>query len=818
MRLASQFAGDLTYGLRSMRRAAMSSAIAIVVLALGVGANAAVFSVINKVLLEPLPYPASDRLVQVFCDSPMGRVLVASVPKFVAWRDQRAVFQQVAAISSVEALSVGIGGAREPMATVHVSADYFSVFGIRTTEGRVMTRSEDALGSPKRALISDRVWRQHFGASALAGRTLVVDDEAYEVIGVVAPDAPVDDRIDIWLPLQANAASTDHTSRLQVIARLRPGVSAGVAAQQLRDTTDAFHKTFRDALGPLEFFTAAPLRDILVADAEPILLLLFSAVVFVLLIACANVANLLLARGNQRRAEIATRVALGASRGRIVRQLLTESGLLAAIGGLSGLALGYVCVRWLLTANRAALPLVAGGSLPLDWRLLTFTLGVIVLTTVIFGLYPALHGSRVDLASVFRPGSGGADSGLAHSRVRSALVVVQMMCAVVLLLGAGLMIRTLFDARSVDPGFDPHYVLTLETVASGADLKKTAALEQFVVTAGARLATSPAVDVAAVSSALPLETAVSVPFVIDSRPLMGSAYHGMTQLQRVSSRYFDVFRIRLLVGRAFTEHDDLQGMNVAIVNATFARKYWPGNSPLQERITISPFVRRELQDPPRIIVGVVADVRDAALNQRPEPRLYLPVAQVNDAMNAFLNQTSPLEWAIRTTVDPGRVSAPIERELRASHQGLLIGRVRTMEEILSQATVRSRFVTTLLTVFAVIALSLAAVGLYGLLAFSVQQRTREFGVRMALGADAAVIRDMVLWQGTGHALLGIALGCAAALALNRYVGSVIYGVAPSDPFVFVGVILLLNVVAALATLMSARRATSVHPTEALRHI
>jgi putative ABC transport system permease protein len=799
--LASQFARDLTYGLRSMRRAAVSSATAIVVLALGVGANAAVFSVINKVLLEPLPYPAPDRLVQVFCASPMGPALAASVPKFVAWREQRALFQHVAATSPVEPLSIAIGGAPEPMAAVRVSADYFPVFGIRTIVGRVLTEAEDVPGGPRRALISHRVWRQYFHGSALADRTLVVENDAYEVIGVVAPDAPVDDRIEIWLPLQANASSTDHTSRLHVVARLRPGVSAGTAAQELREATDPFHKTFRDALGPLEFFTAAPLRDVLVADARPTLMLLFGAVLFVLLIACANVANLLLTRGSQRRAEIATRVALGASRGRIVRQLLTESGLLAAAGGLSGLALGYASVHWLLTTSHEVLPLVASGPLPLDWRLMTFTLGVIVLTTLIFGLYPALHGARVDLASAFRPGSGGADAGLAHSRVRSALVVVQMVCAVVLLVGAGLMIRTLLAARWLDRGFDPHHVLTVETLASGADLERTTALEQFVRAAEMRLETSPAVAAAAVSSSLPLEPAVLVPFVIDRRPLMGSAYHGMTQLQRVSPRYFDVFRIRLLVGRTFTEHDNVLGTNVAIVNATFARKYWPGNDPLHERVTISRFVRRELADPSRIIVGVVADVRDTGLNHRPEPMLYVPVAQVGDAMNAFLNQTSPLQWAVRTTVEPGRASGSVQRELRASRSGLLIGRIRTMEEILAKATARSRFITTLLTAFAAIALSLAAIGLYGLLAYSVQQRTREFGVRMALGADASAIRDMVLWQGIGLALLGVAVGCVAALALNWFVVSLIYGVAAWDPIVFIGVILLLNVVATIATLV-----------------
>ena len=816
-RLAAQFAGDLTYGLRSISRTAMSSVTAVVVLALGVGANAAVFSVINKVLLEPLPYPSPDRLVQVFCGSPMGPVLAASIPKFVAWREQRGLFQHLAAFSSVEPLSVAIGGAPEPRAAVHVSAEYFPVFGIRTTLGRVLMSGEDVPGGPKRALISHRLWRRHFAGGALSDRTVVVERDAYEVIGVVAPDSPVDERIDMWLPLQANPSSSDHSSRLQVIGRLRSGVTPATAARELRYATDAFHKTFRDAMGPLEFFTTAPLRDIMVAEARPTLMFLFGAVCFVLLISCTNVANLLLARGSQRRAEIAVRVALGASRGRIVRQLLTESALLAAAGGIAGLAVGHVSVRWLLSTSRDALPLAAAGTLPLDWRVMTFTLAVIVLTTVIFGLYPALQGSRVELASAFRPNSGGTDSGAAYSRIRSALVVIQMVCAVVLLVGAGLMIRTLLVSKSVDPGFDARRVLTIETVASSG-LDKTADLEQFIRRTEVRLAVSPDIEAAAVASSLPLEPGISVPFAIDRRPLMGSAYHGMARLQRVSHRYFDVFRIRLLAGRTFTEHDNLHGANVAIVNDAFARKYWPGGSPLRDRTTISRFVRRELADPSRIIVGVVADVRDAGLNHRPEPMLYVPVAQVGDAMNAFLNETSPLQWAVRTSVEPTRLSASIQRELRASSRELLIGRVRTMEEILAKAMARSRFITTLLTVFAVIALSLAALGLYGLLAYSVQQRTREFGVRMALGADASAIRSMVLREGLGLALVGVGVGSAAALALNQYVVSRIYGVAAWDPIVFTGVVLLLNLVAAIATLVSSRRATGVLPTEALRHV
>lgn len=808
---------DIIYGFRSMRRNVVSSTTAIVVLALGIGATTAVFSVVNRVLLEPLPYPAAHRLVQIFCGSPMGPVLVTSVPKFVAWREQRGVLQHVAAFGSVEPLRISIGGTPQLTAGIRVSADYFPVFGVDTIVGRAFTRTEDHPGGPPVALISHGMWRRHFGGNPFADRTLIVEDHAYEVIGVVSPGAPIDQRIDVWLPLRADVSSTDHANWLQVVGRLGPNVTPSAAARQLRYATNAFKKTFPDALGPLEFFTAAPLRDIVVGDARPALVLLSGAVAFVLLLACANVANLLLTQGNQRRSEFSLRVALGASRRRIIVQLLTENMLLSLAGGAAGLASGYTAVRMLLATHQDALPLVAAGAaISLDWRVLTFTVVVVMATTVLFGLYPALHGSRVDLASMLRASGSQSGSSRGHSRLRSALVVVQMACALVLLVGAGLALRTLLASRTVPPGFDPRGVLTLETAGSG--LAATTDLEQFVRRAATRIEqASPDIHAAAVTSSLPLEPAVSVPFALDSRPLMGAAYHGMSRLQRVSHRYFDVFRIRLLAGRGFTEHDTLRGPRVAIVNAAFARKYWPNASPLLDRISLSPYVRRELSDPPRIIVGIVDDVRDGSVNQ-PEPMLYVPVAQVGDSMNAFLNQAAPLQWVVRTTVEPRFLSPLVQRELRASHPDLLVGRVQTMEEIVVRVRARSEFISSLLATFAMIALSLAGIGLYGLLAYSLQQRTREFGVRMALGADASAIRAMVLRQGIALALVGIAIGSAAAFALKQYMVSMIHGVSTADPVVFVGVVLLLTAVALGATLVSARRATGVHPNEALRHV
>ncbi len=816
---------DLRSSWRSLRGGGGSSATAVAVLAIGIGANAAMFSVVNRVLLEPLPYPEPDRLVQLLVGSPMGNATLTSVPKYVAWRETRGAFRVIAAFGSIESVALGGGDRPELAAAMRVSADYRSVFGMRLVRGRTFTRAEDVPGGPRVALISVGSWRRRFGGDpTIVGRTLIVEQEAYELIGVVdpvpGPGAGASAEADVWLPLRADPNSLDHASRYQVVARLDEGVTLEMARRQMYEAAGEFHRKFPGAMGPLEHFTLAPLRDVLVGDARFAVLLLSGAVTFVLLIACANVANLLLAQGRRRAREIAVRASLGASPRRIIGQLLTESLLLSLVGGVAGLALGAAGIRALLAMNPGNIPFVGadGAGIALDWRVLLFTGLATLATGLLFGILPALHASRIDLIGTLRGADPQASGGPRDSRIRASLVIAQMSFAVVLLVGAGLLIRTFVASRIEALGFEAHDVLAMEMPLSGPRFARTADVARLVRAGEQRLETLPAVAAAAVTCALPLEPTASLPFTIDRRPLASASYHGLASWRSVSLRYFDVFRIALLRGRTFTIHDHASGEPVAIINDAMARKYWPDGNALQERLTIGRGIRPEIAEPTRTIVGIVRNARDGGLHHDPEPMVYVPVPQVSDGMNAFNNQVLPLQWVIRTTGAADRSGASIERELRAISGGLPIGRVRSMDEVIAQSTARADFNTTVLTLFAAIALSLAAIGLYGVIAYSVQQRTREIGVRVALGAAPGEVRGMVLLQGLRLTLAGLLVGAVVALILTRSMTSLIFGVKTWDPIVFTAVAVLLVAVALAATLLPAHRATRIHPNEALRHV
>jgi len=812
---------DLGYALRTMRRNPGSAAIAVLVLAIGIGPTTAMFSVVDKVLLQPLPYPESDRLVQFIVASPMGNATLASVPKFIAWREGRGVFEHVAAFTAPEPIVLATGGPPELASGMQVSAGYFPVFGVVTASGRLFSMADDLPRGPRVAVISHGFWQRRLGRDPAAlGRLVQIDGTPHEVIGILAPNAPVDARTDVWMPLQADPDSLDHSSRLQVVGRLRRGVAVDSAVRQVYSSAGEFHRRFPNAMGPREHFGIMWLRDVVVGDARPALLFLLGAVAVLLLIACANVANLLLARGTAREREFSLRAALGARPSSILAQLLTESVLVTVIGASLGLAMGAAGLRWLTSFYPGYLTLAGRLSPPiaLDWRLLGFTAILLVPTTVLFGLYPALQSARLDLTSMFGSAGGHATGSPRHTRLRSTLVVAQMACALVLLVGAGLFIQAFIKTRTVAPGFASDHILTLDMPLSGQRFARTATVAGLVQTAESRIETMPDVVMAAAASSLPLEPATTLPFVIDRRPLLQSPFHGSANWRRISPDYFEVFRIRLLRGRAFTKHDTIDSRPVAIVNDSMARRFWPNATPLDERITIGSGIRPDIAEPSRVVVGIVADLRDTGLGRNPEPAVYVPIAQVSDGMNAFQNAALPLRWVVRTGVDPRRLGADIARELRASSGGLPAGRMQTMDEIVALSTARADFTTTVLTMFAAIALSLSCVGLYGLMVQSIQQRTREIGIRMALGAERWSVLWMVVGDGLRLTAAGVVLGViAASVAMQMLVGT-IHGIARWDPWVFAAVVALLNGVALVAVLLSARRATAVQPTEALRHV
>ena len=816
---------DVRYAGRMLRRSPGFAATAISALALGIGANTAIFTVVNTVLLQPLAYPEPDRLVQLELSSPQGNGNITSIPKFIIWREQTQVFQDVAAYD-LGGPGVNLTGEDRPeqLKGVHVSAQFFRLFGARAVAGRTFSAEEDRPGGPPLAVIAGGLWRRRFGSDLnLVGKSIDLGGEPFTVIGILDPTFTSDPPADIYLPLKADPNSTDQAHYLRAAARLKPGVTLEKAKAAMKVAAEQFNRKFAAAagaqLGPQGSFTAEPLRDTIVGDVRKALLVLLGAVSLVLLIACANVANLLLARATIRRREIAIRAAIGAGRGRLIRQLLTESVLLSLAGGLLGLGLGYFGVRGLLSINPGNIPRIGeqGSGITLDWRVLVFTLGVSVFTGVLFGLIPAFNASRTDLNATLKESGLRAGSGLRQNKARSILVVTEMALALVLLVGAALLIRTFGALRSVDPGFDARNVLTMQMSLTGTRFNKAAGVNQLVREVQRHVESLPGVTALASTCCLPLEGGFGLPLTIEGRPLTDGPFHGGASWHPVSPRYFQVFKIPLVQGRMFTERDDGGAVPVVLINEGLAKQFWPNSDAVGQRITIGKGIGPEFAEAPREIVGIVGDVRGQGLNNNPDPIMYVPVAQVTDGVTALNNGIIPITWTIRTNVEPYSVSKEIQEALRTASGGLPVAHIRSMEQVRGESTSRTDFNMTLLVIFASLALLLAAIGIYGLMAYSVQQRTQEIGIRMALGASAQDVRKMVVRQGMALALAGVIIGVAAALGVTRLMASLLYGVTPKDPIAMTSVALLLVGVALAATYLPARRASQMDPVESLRY-
>jgi putative ABC transport system permease protein len=822
---------DVRYGVRILTKSPGFTAVAVLTLALGIGANTAVVSVIKTVLLEPLPYPEPNRMVQLELSSPAwapGKTEnIASVPEFVVYRDQRQVFQQIAAYDR-SARGVNLTGIDpEQVTAMHVSADYFQLFGTRIESGRTFTADEDRPGGPRLVVISDGLWRRRFGGDrGLLGKSLVLGGDPYEVIGIVGSAVAAQPSAEAWLPMQADPYSTNHAHTIRVAARLKPEVTLEIAQAQLKLAHEELRRKFpmrAVAQASEETFTAEPLWDATVGEVRRPLMVLLGAVSFVLLIACANVANLLMARATGRRREMAIRAALGASRRRIVSQLLTEGVLLSLTGGALGLLLGYVGMSALIGMGARDIPRIAGG-LTLDWWMLAFTLLLSIGTGVLFVIVPALSSaSTTQTVAALKESEARIAKDPSQSQARSVLVVAEMALALVLLAGAGLLIRTFWALRTVDPGFDAHNVLTMEVSLAGTRFHTGPALARLIRDAERRVESLPGVIAFAATYSLPLENQLGGPVTIEGRP---NDRYG-ANVCFVSQRYFDVFRIPLLRGRPFRDQDDDRAPAVAMVNQAMAEGRsegmrwsstfpWTQEDPLRERITIGKTLGPPLEDRTRQIVGVVGEVRDSGLARKPPPMIYVPIAQLTDAMAQLTSGDLPLKWVIHTKTTPYSLTTDIERELRAASGGLPVAHIRTMEQVIGESTARHRFNMVLLSVFAGLALALAAIGVYGLMAYAVQHRTQEIGIRIALGARPKDVRRMVLLEGMRLALTGVVIGVAGGLALTRMMVGLLYGVQPSDPTVHAIVAVLLTAVALIAVYVPARRATRVDPVVALR--
>jgi putative ABC transport system permease protein len=814
------FLKNVRHGLRSLAKSPGFSTVAILTLALGIGANTAIFSVINAVLLQPLSYPEPDRLVELELSSPEGTGDITSIPKFNIWRQQSQAFDSVAAYDfGGPGINVTGGERPEQLQGIRVSADFFRVFGAPVILGRAFTAEEDRPGGPAVALISNGLWRSRFGGDpAVIGRTMDLAGEPFEIIGVLGKNFANGSKNDLWMPLQPDPGSIDQGHYLRCTARLKPGVTVQQAQAAMKLAAEQFKQKFPKELQPTDTFTAIPLREREIGDVRSGLLILFGAVGFVLLIACANVANLLLARGTGRRREIAIRSALGAARMQLIWQLLTESLLLALAGSILGLGLGYAGVRLLLATNSGSIPRIGenGAAVSLDWHVLAFTLGSALLTGVLFGLAPAFIVSRTDISNTLRESGARSGSSLGHTRVRSALVITEMALALILLVGAVLLIRTFAALRGVDPGFNTHNTLTMNMSLAGPRFTKAAPVDQLERDVRQRLENLPGVTASTLTCCLPLEGGFGLPFSIEGQPPKQGDDSQATWID-IAPHYFDVFQIPVVKGRAFNDRDNGAGALVVIVNQAFAKKFFPKGDALGSHMTIGKGVGPEFEEPVREIVGIVGDVRQDSLDQPPSPAMYVPIAQVRDGVIALNNHIGAAEWLVRTAVPPFSLSNDIQREIREASGGLPVAHVRSLEQLLSESTARDNFYMTLLTIFAAVALLLAAIGIYGVMAYSVTQRTQEVGVRMALGATSRQVQSMMVRQGFKLAAVGVVIGVAASLALGRVLKTLLFGVKPWDPVSFVLVTILLVGVSLFATYIPARRASHVDPMVALRY-
>jgi predicted permease len=663
------------------------------------------------------------------------------------------------------------------------------------------------------------LWKRRFGSNtSIVGTNIQLDGQPYLVIGVIGRGFATEPGGDLWLPYQFDLTSHDMAHYFVAAARLKTGVTLDKANAQMALAAEQYRRTYPGGLTPPNGFGVIPLQESIVGDTRPSLLVLLGAVGFVLLIACANVGNLLLIRASARKRELATRCALGAGRGHIIRQLLAESLLLALTGGLLGLLLGRVGVRLLLAINPGDIPRIGenGSAVALDGNVLGFTVGVSLLTGILFGLIPAINASRPNLAATLNESSSRSGIGFRSTTIRSLLVVSEMALALILVIGAALLIRTFRNLQTVDPGFDTHNVLTMAMSISGSRFQTTASVAQIIRDGNERLKAIPGISNAAAACCLPLQGGLGLPFDVVGRPKADTPSTGGAGYFPVSWGYFTTFRVPILRGRNFTEHDDGSAPGVVIINEAMAKKFWPDGDPLRDRLLIGPNMGPVFAEPPRQVIGIAGNMRDGGLDQDPFPTMYIPVAQMPDKVTALNSRITPLWWIVRSRMEPHTLVKTISVALREASGGLPVAHVRTMDEIAVLTISRQRFNMLLLTVFGSSALLMAAIGIYGLMAYSVQQRTQELGIRMALGAEAPSIRNMVIRQGMLLALIGVVIGTGGAFWLTRFLAGFLFGVTAWDPAAFIATPLLLNAVALFAVGIPAHRATRVDPMKALR--
>ena len=808
---------DVGFVLRSLRKSPGFTIAAVLTLALGIGANTAIFSVVNAVLIKPLGYPNADRLVEFGFPSSMLASFLSNVPEFHAYERQTSVFQNVAAYDISGPGFNLTGNLPEQIHGIHVTEAYFRLFGAPVALGRTFTSQEDLPNGGKVVVLSYGLWQRKFSGDVhVVGKSISLGNEPYTVVGVIAKGFTSDPQADLWLPFQFEPVSSNMNTFFRVAGMLRPGVSLAQANAQLKVAVAQYHRDY-PSTSALKEFRVEPLRDSIVGDVRKSLLIMLGAVGLVLLIACANVANLLLVRATGRKREFAIRSALGASRARIVRQLLTESVLLSLVGGALGVVLGLFGVRALLAVSPASLPLVGegGSGIGLDWRVLGFTLLVSIGTGILFGLVPAYSASRTDLNTALKEGGGRSGSGFRQGKTLSILVITEVSLALILLVGSALLIRTFIALRGVDPGFDSRNVLTTEMSLTGERYRKTAGVAQLSREGRERLNSMPGVEIAAAAYWLPNEVGDALPFAIVGRPSDKDHQYG-SRWMSISPGYLSVFRIPVVRGRDINENDTAASAKVVLINRALAAKYWPDDDPIGKQMVISKGLGPQLNESTVTVAGIVDDTHNAGLGRPADPMVMMPITQVTDEYTISYSDVQPLLWVVRTRGDPRAMIPAITEQLRVASHGFPVAHTRTMDEVMGSSTPHERLNMMLLSIFGLVALALAAIGIYGVMAYSVAQRTQEMGIRMALGADRGSIRGLVVWHGMRLAIVGIAGGIFAALGFARVMNTLLFGVKSWDPMAFVSAPIILCIVVFLAVWLPATRASKLEPIEALR--
>src|SRR5688572_3464861 len=799
---------DLRYALRVLTKNPGFTAVAVIALALGIGANTAIFSVVNTVLLRPLPFKDPEQLVMVFEDSrahgfPRDTPTAAN---YIDWRDQNQVFEGMGAIAGVSLNLTGVGDP-ERLVGYRVSVSLFPMLGVSPQLGRWFTTEEDQAGANPVVIMSHRLWQRRFGGDPnIVGKPLTLSGRSVTVVGVMPAGFRIDSEAEeLWVPIAFTEEEQQNRSAhyLDVVARLKPGVTLPQAQAEMSTIAARLQQQYPQTNTNVGS-EVVPLHEHVVGDIRPALLIFLGAVGLVLLIACVNVANLLLARAAVRQREIALRVALGASRWRLIRQFLTESVLLGLLGGVVGLLLAVAGLKLLTAIIPPDIPQVK--TVSMDPRVLGFTILISLLTGLIFGLAPAIQSSNFSPNETLKEGGRGSEAGRGN-RIRAGLIVAEVAISLVLLIGAGLLINSFLRLRNVDPGFRSDNLLTMRVSLPASKYNDLAKRAAFYTEINRRLENVPGVESSAVITNLPLYLQSNSDNIsIEGRPDPPPNQRPIINTRVISPKYFETMGIPLLSGRQLTDQDTDDTPNVTVISKTMARRYWPGENPIGKRIA---FGRPERDEDWIQIVGIAGDVRQSDLITEIKPQMYLSYQQ----LGFFV----PRDLVVKTDVDPMSMAATVRKTIWEIDKDQPVSNIRTMEQIASESIARQRFSMTLFAIFAGVALLLAAVGIYGVMSYSVAQRRGEFGIRMALGAQKRDVLKLTVGKGLKLVLLGVVFGLAGAFALTRLMASLLFGVGATDPVTFAAISLVLVGVGLLASYIPARRATKVDPIVALRY-